>query len=128
VFTTKFLAKSLLASLGITAAAGLLAAAAGFGQGDEQKEAVAAPSQNTIEAISDVHGSIQSIPGIEGIDAVALKNLEVVLRVERRPPEPPPPHSTRAAAALSTLPPTQEEPPEEVPDQREELQLEMEGS
>jgi hypothetical protein len=50
-----------------------------------------------------------------------------VLRIQTRTP-PPPPHSVRAAAALATMENKQDEPTEEMPDQREELQLDLQGS
>jgi hypothetical protein len=84
--------------------------------------------ENTIEAASSVDGSIQSIPGIEGIDTIAIQNLEAVLRMQTRPTESSPRGGVSTAAALMTMEGEPQEELEEI-DGREELEeLELEGS
>jgi hypothetical protein len=97
-------------------------------QGVEGRPGLAPPPENTVRSVTDAHGSVQSIPGIEGIDTITLENLEAVLRIQQRATEPRPQGGARTAAALLTTdqPPQQ---PEETADAREEhLELEMEGS
>jgi len=91
-------------------------------------DGIATEQKNTIRPVSDTHGSIQSIRGIEGIDTVHLENLEAVLRMQSRVTEPQSNRNARAAAAL-TATETTEEPTEEIPDGREEhLEFNLEGS
>src|SRR6056297_2049687 len=42
---------------------------------------------DNIQDVTDAHGSIQPVRGIQGIDAVMLQNLEAVMRVQTRPEE-----------------------------------------
>jgi len=68
--------------------------------------------------------SIQSIRGIEGIDAVALENLEAVIRIQSRAPT----AAARTAAALSTMHSTELGEDDGLPDAREQLNADLEGS
>jgi hypothetical protein len=85
--------------------------------------------ESVVAVIATPEGTIRQIRGIEGIDAVMLRNLEAVLRMQ----EPPPPPlggggGGRAAAALLTMENEQVE-VEEVVDGREELlEFELDGS
>jgi len=139
----RHLVSALLVSAGLGAAVGLLAAvpvdrsssvtgvtseAGGSAGPEERKKGVVAPQENTIQGVTDVHGSIQSIRGIQGIDTVMLQNLEAVLRVQSRT-EPPPRSNSSSAAALSASDETVEDNLQKVPDGREEhLEFELEGS
>lgn len=81
----------------------------------------------SIRGVSDEHGSIRSIRGIEGIDTLTLQNLEVVLRMQDRPQENQGKGSASTAARLMA----QEVAPEleEVPDARDvHMEFELEGS
>jgi len=87
------------------------------------------PPENTIESVSEAHGSIETIRGIEGIDAVMLRNLEAVLRMQQQPEEPQGQGGARSAAALLTMESDEPEETEEIVDSRQELvELELEGS
>lgn len=72
--------------------------------------------------------SILEIRGIEGIDHVALRNLEAVLQMQSRPTESSPRGTTRAAAELLTSEPPAGETTGPAPDARQELEFQMEGS
>lgn len=91
----------------------------------ENVEAVA-PPENAIENVTDEHGSVLAVRGIEGIEAVALQNLETVLRVQDRT-EQKLQGAVRAAASLLS---TEGAPSdaEEIPDGREEMTELLEGS
>ncbi len=81
----------------------------------------------SVTGVSDDHGSIRSIRGIEGIDSVMLQNLEVVLRMQDRPQENQGKGGASTAARLMAR--EMAEPLEELPDAREEhLEFELEGS
>ena len=96
-------------------------------EGARGSQSAAEPEQNTIESVSDEHGSIRAIRGIEGIEMVMLQNLEAVLRMQDRSSEERAEGAVRAAAALLW---TEGEPGEleEIPDNREEMTFELEGS
>jgi hypothetical protein len=100
--------------------------------GDAETGAITAGRQqtpeNTVRGVSDPHGSIQSIPGIEGIDTVTLENLEAVLRMQDRATEPQSQGSVRTAAALMTIQVAADD-QEVVIDARDEhLEIPLEGS
>jgi hypothetical protein len=127
----------LVVSLGLGAGLGLLAVAR------HQADRQTAPAGSATPVASDAHGSgkaenretadvqptIQSIRGIEGIDAVQLQNLETVLRMQSRTTEQKPRGTPRAAAALMTMEPAQQEDTQEQPDGRmEQLEIDLTGS
>jgi hypothetical protein len=106
------IALTLAASVGLGAAVGMVAT-----------------SDNSIEGVNEVHGSIETIRGIEGIDTVMLQNLEAVLRMQQRPQEQQSQGGARAAAALLTMEPSEAEPIEEDVDGRQvHVAYETEGS
>ena len=81
----------------------------------------------SIRGVSDDHGSVQSIRGIEGINTVTLQNLEAVLQMQDRPQEDQGKGGARTAAGLMAREPTEEF--EEAPDARDvHLEFELEGS
>ena len=87
------------------------------------------PPENTIESVTEGHGSIETIRGIEGIDTVMLQNLEAVLRMQQRPQEQQSQGGARAAASLLTMEPDETEEAEEVIDGRQvHAEYELEGS
>lgn len=92
-----------------------------------QSESRGTDSGNEIQEITDQHGSIQPVRGIQGIDAVMLQNLEAVIRVQTRPEEQEGKGTPQAAAALSFAP--SDQPIQELPDARDQHQeFELEGS
>ncbi|MBC8869853.1 MAG: hypothetical protein H8E44_10565 [Planctomycetes bacterium] len=98
-------------------------------QGVQGTDGTSVPPENTIESVSEAHGSIETIRGIEGIDAVMLRNLEAVLRMQQQPEEPQGQGGARSAAALLTMESDEPEETEEIVDSRQELvELELEGS
>ena len=111
------------------AAALLLGSAAGFAASVWMQSETASTTgvDASIRGVTDEHGSIQSIRGIEGIDTVMLENLEVVLRMQDRPQENQGKGSATTAASLMAGEPTEQL--EEIPDARElHLEFELEGS
>jgi len=98
-------------------------------QGVQGTDGTSVPPENTIESVSEAHGSIETIRGIEGIDTVMLQNLEAVLRMQQQPEEPQGQGGARSAAALLTMKSDEPEETEEIIDSREELvELELDGS
>jgi hypothetical protein len=88
-------------------------------------DAAGAGQENEVRGVTDEHGSVQAIRGIDGIDTVKLQNLEAVLRMQDRPQEPK--GESRTAAALVSS--ETDEDFEEVPDAREiHQEFELEGS
>ena len=67
-------------------------------EGVEGADGATVPLENTIESVNEVHGSVETIRGIEGIDSVMLQNLEAVLRMQQRPQESQSQGGARAAA------------------------------
>jgi len=97
-------------------------------QGVQGNEGLNTRQENEIQPVTDAHGSIQSIPGIRGIDAVMLENLETVLRIQIRPPEQRQ-GNARTAAVLTATEATLEEDLKDMPDEREQhVPSELEGS
>lgn len=83
--------------------------------------------ENTIQGVAESAGSIQAVRGIEGIDAVMLENLEMVLRMQQRPEEQQGKGGARSAASLLSSEPSEEF--EATPDDRDiHLEFELEGS
>jgi hypothetical protein len=84
------------------------------------------PPENAIDSVTDEHGSVLAVRGIEGIEAVALQNLETVLRVQDRTEQ----QFRGAVRAAASLLSTEGEPGdlEEIPDGREEMTELLEGS
>jgi hypothetical protein len=98
---------------------------------DSADEVTDTEAASAVEFIAPNKGSMQSIRGIKGIDAVRLQNLEAVLRMQA-PPAPPTGGGgggVQAAAALLTTENDQPLEPEQEVDGREELaEFELEGS
>jgi len=112
-----------LAAVAFFAAGGQEDSVTGFASGSPGSGQAA--DQNTIRAVTDPHGSVQSIRGIEGIDQVSLQNLEAVLRMQTRSTDQPRGNARTAASLMKTQSADPQD--EEVPDAREEL-VTTEGS
>jgi len=92
-----------------------------------QSQSRGSDNGNEIQEITDAHGSIQPVRGIQGIDAVMLQNLEAVIRVQTRPVEQQAMGTPQVAAGLGFAP--SEQPIQDLPDARDQHQeFEMEGS
>lgn len=107
---------------------GVASEARGPSDAPPEREAVEAvpPQENVVQSVTDEHGSVLAVRGIEGIDAVRLENLETVLRVQDRDEQ----QFQGAVRAAASLLSTEGEPGEleEVPDGREEMTELLEGS
>jgi hypothetical protein len=102
---------------------GVTAETTGSNAAEDERKGIVAVATPETRAVT-----IQSIPGIEGIDTVVLENLEAVLRMQDRTTEQRAQGQVRAAAALMSMEPS-DEPPQETVDAREEHQeFELEGS
>jgi hypothetical protein len=127
---------ALVVSLGLGAGLGFLAAVGGREGTSRQEGSVAGIAsgspgsghpgeENTVQPVTDPQGSIQSIRGIQGIDQVALENLEAVLRMQSRTTDQARGNARTAASLMKTEKADDQD--EQIPDAREEL-ITSEGS
>lgn len=130
------LTAALVVSLGLGAGVGLWAVIGGGGDASSQGGSVTGVAsgspgsgqpgdQNTIRAVTDPHGSVQSIRGIQGIDQVSLQNLEAVLRMQTATTDQARGNARTAASLTKTA--TTDQDDQEISDAREEL-VTTEGS
>lgn len=92
-------------------------------------DAALPPPENVIQSVSSEHGSIESVPGIEGLEVPSLQNLEAVLRMQDRTKEQQSQGAVRSAASLLSTGDNEPTEMEEIPDAREEhAEFELEGS
>jgi len=98
-------------------------------QGVEGTDGTSVEQENTIEGVNSVEGSVQPIRGIEGIDTIAIQNLETVLQMQAPEMKQDGQGGVATAAALMTMEDGELDASGEEPDGREELEeLELEGS
>lgn len=89
-------------------------------EGVRGSDGTVVPKEDTVQGVAEIHGSVEAIRGIQGIDTVTLQNLEAVLRMQQRPIESEPRGGARSAAALISMENDEQYEFEETVDGRQE--------